>query len=166
MTDFLLNLIRTQLKNNNMGLRKKKGSEKVTLKRVRIGNFEVRVSESKVEIEDVVNNLSKHVYNILSFEGSVISHMLSPLAKDDETGKYRTKTDEEIETGIKNVDLLLVALIYTNLIFSNADFRADYFKLVDKTINQKSANKISKKEDDEILEELKTEHEMKETNKL
>jgi hypothetical protein len=101
----------------------------------------------------------------MSFEGSVIAHMLSPMQKDEETGGFRTKTDAEIEMGIKNVDLLLVALIYTNLIFSNADFRADYFKLVDKTIHPKEPKKVSKKKDKEILKEVETIEQMKEAGK-
>lgn len=140
-----------------MRFKKKKDVE--TLIRLRSGNFELRLSNAKVEIEDVIYKTTKHVYSNVSYEYGLLSFLLKK-QKAQEDGKLISKSNEEIEQGISNVNFLINMLAYTNLLFSNEDFRKKYLKLVTSMIAKSKPAVISKEEDEKILDEMKTEDEM------
>lgn len=131
-----------------------------TLQRHQFGNFELRISLSKVEIEDVVHKLFKHVYALGGYEYGLISHLLSTTKTVGEV--VEAKTEKEINEGISNVQFLVIMLAHTNLIFSNDKFRTAYYKLIQKTLKVK-AEEVNKEEDDKILAEEKTLLEMQNT---
>ena len=139
----------------------KKKTHKETIQRHRFGNFELRISEVKCEVEDAVNKLTKHVYNVGSFEYGLFSFLLSPVKAD---GKVNVpKTDKEVTDGLANVEFLVVLLIHTNLIFSNDVFRQKYYELIQEMVKAASPVEISKEADDKILDELKLVDSMKTT---
>lgn len=138
-------------------IKKKKAVE--TLLKLRFGNFELRISQAKVEIEDVVTKTTKHVYSNLTYEYGLISFLLSKQKREED--KMVDKSQEEVETGIKNVEFLVYMLSYTNLIFSNEQFRADYFKLVTDLITKSKPVEVEKTEDDETVDQMKTAEEIK-----
>lgn len=151
-----------------MGLRKK--AKKETIQRHRFGNFELRISGTKVEIEDAVYHLTKHVYNK---EGSVkntygkeyaaISYLLSPSKEIDK--KIVPKTEEEIKFGIEQVGIIVILMHYTNSIFYDSKFGTKFLNLVNDEFISKPVEEISKEADDKILDELKLVEEMKQAVK-
>lgn len=127
---------------------------------MRFGNFELRISQSKMEIEDVVTKTTKHVYSGLTYEYGLITFLLSKQKQHE--GKMVAKSAAEIEVGLENVEFLIYMLAYTNLIFSNEQFMADYYKLVTDLIAKSESVEVDKEEDAETLGQLKTVDEMKE----
>lgn len=141
----------------------KKEAKKETLIRHRIGNYELRISEVKCEIEDVVNKLTKHVYNIGGYEYGLIAFHLGGIKKEGEATV--PKTSLEVADGIKNVEFLIYMMAYTNLLFSNVEFREKYYALVQEFVAKATPTEISKEEDDAILDEMRVAEEMKEAIK-
>jgi len=139
----------------------KKGNE--TLLRHRIGNYELRISEVKCEIEDVVHKLTKHVYYIGGYEYGLIAFLLSEVKKEGD--KTVAKTAKEVEDGLEIVKILVYMLAYTNLLFSSVKFRGDFTKLVNEFVASQEPKEISKAEDDAILDEMQKVDEMKEITK-
>lgn len=155
-----MSLIVIQSKSNMLKIGKKKTNKLETIIRMRFGNFELRVAQAKIEIEDVVTKTTKHVYSNLTYEYGLITFLLSKQKRHED--KMVNKSAEEIEVGIKNVEFLIYMLAHTNLIFSNEQFRADYYKLVTDLIVKSKPVEVDKKEDAETIEQLKTVDEMKE----
>lgn len=143
-----------------MKFRKKKDIK--TLVKLRFGNFELRLSKAKVEIEDVVYKTAKYTYSNISYEYGLISFLLKK-QKPGDGGKSISKTDDEINQGIDYVGFLLNMLAYTNLIFSNEVFREEYFKLVTSAVAKPKLVDVSEEEDKKTLNEMQTEHEMSES---
>lgn len=135
---------------------KKKNPVRTEL-RLRFGNFELRYSESKIEIENIAQKTMKIVYSQMSFEYGLIAFLLGKTKSED--GKTEPKTENEIETGLENVGFLVNMLAYTNLIFSNQEFRDNYFKLVSDTVTKQLP--VDTADDNEILEEMRIAEEMK-----
>lgn len=155
-----MSLIVIQSKSNMLKIGKKKTNQLETIIRMRFGNFELRVAQAKIEIEDVVTKTTKHVYSNLTYEYGLITFLLSKQKRHED--KMVNKSAEEIEVGIKNVEFLIYMIAHTNLIFSNEQFRADYYKLVTDLIAKSKPVEVDKKEDAETIEQLKTVDEMKE----
>ena len=129
--------------------------------RLRFGNFELRYSESKIEIENIAQKTIKIVYSQMSFEYGLIAFLLGKTKSED--GKTVPKTEKEIEIGLENVGFLVNMLAYTNLIFSNQEFRDSYFQLVSDIVSkQVPVDPVDEKADREILEEMRIAEEMKE----
>lgn len=137
----------------------KKKVKKETLQRHRFGNFELRISEVKVEVEDLVNKLSKHVYNVGSYEYGLFVFLLSQTKETPEGVVY--KTEQEVKDGLSNVQFLVNMLAHTNLIFSNDGFRQGYYDMVKDVIVSQQAKEVDKSNDDETIKELETVDEMK-----
>lgn len=129
----------------------KKELEKETLFKLRLGKdnqYEIRISLTKVEIEDVQSKMWKHVYSTASYEGGLFASIASPRNPD---GTERTK--EDIETNNKVLESLVLRLIYTQLIFSNSELRSGFDNLVDKAINNQKVE--PSENDEEIIESMK-----------
>jgi hypothetical protein len=139
----------------------KKKSKKETLQRHRLGNFELRISEVKVEIEDVVHRLSKHVYNIGGYEYGLILFLLSQTKQTENGVVY--KTEQEIKDGLSNVAFLVSMLAHTNLIFSNEGFRQSYYDLVKDVIISQQPKEVDKSKDEEMIKEIETVEQMRES---
>jgi len=135
----------------------------IEVKKYRFGNFEVAISDMKLEIKDVVNGLVRHSYNAGSFEHGLISYLFSTIKVTPDGNVF--KTDIDTFNDNKKVESLVYMMAYTNLIFSNEAFRNSYYKLIQKEIAKAQPKKISKKEDDAILKEEQTLQEMKDTVK-
>lgn len=140
---------------------KKKTNPLETLIKMRFGNFELRVAAAKIEIEDVVNKTTKHVYSNLTYEYGLITFLLSKQKQHE--GQTVAKSADEVQNGVRNVEFLIYMLAHTNLIFSNEQFRADYYKLVTDLIAKSKPVEVNKEEDAETVEQMKTVDEMKET---
>lgn len=139
---------------------KKKTKKEVaveTVKRLKFGNFEVRLSRVKVEIEDVGSGLFKHVYLITSFEGGLINYLMSDY-KTDESGTL-IKTQAEMEESEKIIETLVYRLVYTKLLFSDIEFRNGFDKLVSEAIERQNIKESP--DDANIIAEEKLIHEVK-----
>lgn len=135
---------------------KKKNPVRTEL-RLRFGNFELRYSESKIEIENIAQKTFKIVYSKMSYEYGLLAFLLGKTKNVD--GKTEPKTPEEIEAGLQNVGFLVNMLAYTNLIFSNQEFRDKYFQLVSDIVTKQVP--VDSADDKEILEEMRIAEEMK-----
>lgn len=138
----------------------KKKNKKETLQRHKMGSFELRISEEKVEIEDVANKLSKHVYNVGGFEYGMFAFLLSQTKQTPEGVLY--KTTDEMKESIEQANFMVTMLAYTNLIFSNMDFRQKYYDLIGETIKANAVDSVDEKEDSETIKELEKVDEMTE----
>ena len=138
----------------------KKKNKKETLQRHRCGNFELRISEEKVEIEDIAHKLSKHVYNAGGFEYGMFAFLLSQTKQTPEGVLF--KTTDEMKESIEQANFMVTMLAYTNLIFSNMDFRQKYYDLIGETIKVKTVDPVDEKEDRETIKELEKVDEMTE----
>ena len=148
-----------------MGLRKK--SSKETIIRQLFGNYELRISDVKCEIEDVktfveikgkkVQLSKKWSYPVYGYEFGLFSFLLSPVKMIE--GKPINKTADEIEQQLKEVEMMILFLAHENLFFSNADFKVKYWELI-KEQYSKPLEEISKEADDKIIDELKLVEEM------
>lgn len=135
----------------------KKPSKETKIKH-RFGNMELRLSDVKVEVEEVVNRTVKHVYNRDSYEYGLFNYLLSE-AIPTEKGLKR-KTSGEIKQDIGKVEFLVYLLVYTNLIFSHETFRKKYWDLIQEVVQEEIP--VDSPDDDKIIEELRAEHEAKE----
>ena len=136
----------------------KKKVKKETLQRHRFGNFELRISEVKVEVEDIAHKLSKHTYNVGGFEYGMLAFLLSQTKQTTDGVAY--KTEEEIEDGLKQAEILVTMLAYTNLIFSNKEFQQKYYNLVGEIVNSKSTTATDDNVDREVISEMEKVDEM------
>jgi hypothetical protein len=131
-----------------------------TLQSHRFGNFRLDISKLKVEIIDVVNGLSKHVYKTGSYEYGLFAFLLAK-SKRIEDGKFMAKSEQEIKDGLNNSEFLVAMLAHSNLIFSDDVFRADYYNLVQQKYIKTSAEVAPSDDDEKIIEQEKVLDEMK-----
>lgn len=124
----------------------------------RFGNYELRMSDVKVEIEEVVNRTTKHVYGMTSYEYGLFSYLLSESIPTKDGMKK--KTSDEIKEDLNFVEFLITMMVYTNLMFSNIEFRKKYWELVREFVSKEVPSESP--DDDKIIEEMKAEHEAKE----
>ena len=137
---------------------------KITTEKIRFGNFELKITNSldgsKIEIEDIVYRTVKHLYKVGSYEFGLIQFLLGK-SKQTSDGVV-DKTEKEMIDGKNNVEFLCTMMANTNLIFSNEDFRTKYYNLITEVVEKQKADKISKKENTETLDELQKVEKMKE----
>lgn len=114
--------------------------DKTTKVKHRFGNYELRLSDAKVEIEEIVNRTSKRVYSNVSYEYGLISYFIR-------------------EDAIQSLEMLVYMLAYTNLIFSNEEFRGKYWQLIEEFV--KKAVPSDSPDDEKIIDEMKKEREAK-----
>lgn len=122
----------------------------------RFGNYELRISDVRCEVEEVVNRTAKHVYGSNSYEYGLFMFLLSETKMTEDGVKPKDVDDIKKDTAL--AEMLVYMLAYTNLIFSSFDFRLKYYELI-RDVVKKDADIP---EDENVLDDLKTEHQAKE----
>jgi hypothetical protein len=135
----------------------KKNSKQTKIKH-RFGAFEIRISDDKVEVEDYIHKMRKYVFSNTTFEYHLFLSFLSE-TKRTEDG-YVAKTAEEVKGGLKSVEYMTYILYSIQHLFTNAKFREKYIGLTMELLNVEVREEDESEE--EILENLKSEHEAKE----
>ncbi len=135
-----------------------KQNSKQTKIKERFGAFEVRISDDKVEVEDYIHKMRKYVFSNTTFEYHLFLSFLSE-TKRTEDG-YVAKTAEEVKGDLKSVEYMIYILYSTQHLFTNAKFREKYIGLTMELLNVEVREEDESEE--EILENLKAEHEAKE----
>jgi len=135
-----------------------KQNSKQTKIKHRFGAFEVRISDDKVEIEDYINRQRKYVFSNTTFEYHLFLSFLSETKRTEEG--YVAKTAEEVKGDLKSVEYMTYILYSTQHLFTNAKFREKYTGLMMELLNVEASEEDESEE--EILENLKSEHEAKE----
>ena len=135
-----------------------KQNSKQTKIKHRFGAFEVRISDDKVEIEDYINRQRKYVFSNTTFEYHLFLSFLSETKRTEEG--YVAKTAEEVKGDLKSVEYMTYILYSTQHLFTNAKFREKYTGLMMELLNVEAGEEDESEE--EILANLKAEHEAKE----
>lgn len=135
-----------------------KQNSKQTKIKHRFGAFEIRISDDKVEVEDYIHKMRKYVFSNTTFEYHLFLSFLSE-TKRTEDG-YVAKTAEEVKGDLKSVEYMIYILYSTQHLFTNAKFREKYTGLMMELLNVEASEEDESEE--EILENLKAEHEAKE----
>lgn len=137
----------------------KKTNGKITKIKKRFGAFEVRISDDKVEIEDYTYKMRKFVFSNATIEYNMLLSFLSD-TEQTENGIAK-KSHENMDADTKHAEFMVYLLSTTQLIFSNAELRGKYVDMLMAVVND--APVIENEENEqEILDDLKTEHEAKE----
>lgn len=136
-----------------------KENSKVTKIKHRFGAFEVRISDDKVEIEDYIHKQRKYVYGNRTSEYSAFLILLGE-TKATEEG-YVAKTSSEKKTDKNIAEFLTYILNTTQLLFTDVDLRNTYMEAVSNLLSKQTVVDTDESEQ-EILDNLKTEHEAKE----
>jgi hypothetical protein len=135
----------------------KKNSKRTKIKE-RFGAFEVRISDDKVEIEDYINRQRKYVFSNTTFEYHLFLSFLSETKRTEEG--YVAKTTEEARGDLRSAEYMIYILYSTQHLFTNAKFREKYNEMMMELLNVEASEEDESEE--EILENLKSEHEAKE----
>lgn len=136
-----------------------KQNSKQTKIKERFGAFEVRISDDKVEIEDYISRQRKYVYSNAAYEYGLFRHILSEGRMID--GKYEEWTPSEEKSNREFAHYLVGMLSATQMLFTFPELRNDFMKLI-LDIMDKQTPEDSDETKDEILANLKAEHEAKE----
>ena len=136
----------------------KKVNSKQTKIKHRFGAFEIRISDDKVEVEDYIHKMRKYVFSNTTFEYNLFLSFLSETKRTEEG--YVAKTAEEVKGDLKSVEYMTYILYSTQHLFTNAKFREKYTGLMMELLNVEASEEDESEE--EILENLKSEHEAKE----
>jgi hypothetical protein len=137
----------------------KKINSKITKIKERFGAFEVRISDDKVEIEDYTYKLRKFVFSNATIEYNMLLSFLSDV-EQTESG-FARKSEEAAAEDRKRAEFMVYLLGTTQLLFSNAKLRGVYIDSVMKTLGDVPVPESDETEQ-EILDNLKSEHEAKE----
>ena len=139
---------------------KKKDNPNITKIKHRFGAFEIRLSDNKIEIEDYIHK--QHKFSFVN--GTRIYAQLHYLLNDTfmQDGEVTEKSDSIKKEDIDQAERLVYVLFSTLQLFENADFLSDYLDIFQKTLEAKEYKDIDDETDEEILENLKTEHEANE----
>lgn len=136
-----------------------KKNSKLTKIKERFGTFEVRISDDKVEIEDYINRQRKFVYSNATYEYGLFRYILSEGRMVD--GKYEKWTPSEEKSNRDFAHYLVGMLSATQMLFTFPELRNDFMKLIS-DIMDKQIPEESDETEEEILANLKAEHEAKE----
>lgn len=142
---------------------KKKTNSKLTKIKKRFGAFEVRISDEKVEVGDYMHKQRKYVYGNQTVEYQAFFILLGE-TKATEEG-YVVKTQQEVKSDEAVAEFLTYMLNTTQLLFKDSDLRNDYIKGVNDLIGKQSPPAEADETEEEILANLKAEHEAKEIMK-
>ena len=137
----------------------RKENGKITKIKERFGAFEVRISDDKVEIEDYTYKMRKFVFSNATIEYSMFLSFLSDV-EQTEDGLAR-KSEEAAAEDRKRAEFMVYLLSTTQLLFSNAELRGKYVNMLMAVVNDAPVIENEEKEQ-EILDNLKAEHEAKE----
>lgn len=135
-----------------------KQNSKQTKIKHRFGAFEIRISDDKVEVEDYIHKMRKYAFSNTTFEYHLFLSFLSE-TKRTEDG-YVAKTAEEVKGDLKSVEYMIYILYSIQHLFTNAKFREKYIGLTMELLNVEVREEDESEE--EILANLKAEHEAKE----
>ena len=136
----------------------KKVNRKQTKIKHRFGAFEIRISDDKVEVEDYIHKMRKYVFSNTTFEYHLFLSFLSETKRTEEG--YVAKTAEEVKRDLRLAEYMTYILYSTQHLFTNAKFREKYTEMMMELLNVKASEEDESEE--EILENLKSEHEAKE----
>ena len=136
--------------------------KKVNNKQIKIkhsfGAFEIRISDEKVEIEDRISKLRKFVYSNQTFEYTMFTLFLSETKTTEEGLEPKTEYEKTVDT--KNAEFMVYLLYNTQHLFTDEEFRNKYQMALVDMMNVKITDDDESEE--EILANLKAEHEAKE----
>lgn len=135
-----------------------KQNSKQTKIKHRFGAFEIRISDDKVEVEDYIHKMRKYVFSNTTFEYHLFLSFLSETKRTEEG--YVAKTAEEAKGDLRSAEYMTYILYSTQHLFTNAKFREKYTGLMMELLNVEAREEDESEE--EILENLKSEHEAKE----
>ena len=136
----------------------KKVNRKQTKIKHRFGVFEIRISDNKVEVEDYIHKMRKYVFSNTTFEYHLFLSFLSETKRTEEG--YVAKTAEEVKGDLKSAEYMTYILYSTQHLFTNAQFREKYTEMITGLMNVEASEEDESEE--EILANLKAEHEAKE----
>ena len=139
---------------------KKKDNPNITKIKRRFGAFEVRLSDNKIEIEDYIHKQIKFVFSNGTRVYAQFHYLLNEAFIQD--GEVTEKSDRIKKEDIEQAERLVYVLFSTLQLFENADFLSDYLSIFQKTLEAKEYKDIDDETDEEIFENLKTEHEANE----
>ncbi len=139
---------------------KKKDNPNITKIKHRFGAFEVRLSDAKIEIEDYIHKQHKFSFVNGTRVYAQFHYMLNDAFMQD--GEVTEKSDNIKKEDIEQAERLVYVLFSTLQLFENADFLSDYLSIFQKTLEAKEYKDIDDEADEEILDNLKTEHEANE----
>lgn len=141
----------------------------VKVTKFRFGNFNVKLSDQKVDISPVptVENqgqiLSSHTYRLGSDVFMAFYMNLSKYKLNTETESMSIeKTEDEIRDGERIVAYFITAMYRLPMFLSDNQFANEYIKIVTEAVDRQEPAEITKEQDDEILSELKEVEEAKE----
>ena len=139
---------------------KKKNNQNITKIKRRFGAFEVRLSDAKIEIEDYIHKQIKFVF----INGTRVYAQFHYLLNDAfiQDGEVQEKSISAKKDDIEQAERLVYVLYSTLQLFKNADFLSDYLDIFSKTFDAKEYKNVDDETDEEILDNLKTEHEANE----
>ena len=139
---------------------KKKNNSNVTKIKHGFGAFEVRLSDNKIEIEDYIHKQVKFVFSNGTRVYAQFHYMLNEAFIQDE--EVTEKSDNIKKDDIEQAERLVYVLFSTLQLFENANFLSDYLDIFQKTLEAKEYKDVDDETDEEILDNLKTEHETNE----
>ena len=147
-------------KNKYKQMTKKKNNPNITKIKHRFGAFEVRLSDNKIEIEDYIHKQVKFVFGNDTRVYAQFHYMLNEAFIQD--GEVTEKSDSMKKEDIEQTERLVYVLFSTLQLFENAKFLSDYLDIFSKTLEAKEYKNVDDETDEEILDNLKTEHEANE----
>lgn len=141
-------------------MKNKKENPNITKIKHRFGAFEIRLSEAKVEIEDYIHKQHKFIFA----NGTRIYAQFHYLLNDAfmQNGEVVEKSDSAKKDDLEQAERLVYILYSTLQLFENTDFLSDYLDIFSKTLATKEYKNVDDETDEEILDNLKTEHEANE----
>ena len=139
---------------------KKKNNSNVTKIKHRFGAFELRLSDNKIEIEDYIHKQTKFTFTNGTRPYAQFHYLLNDAFIQD--GEVQEKSIDAKKDDLEQADRLVYVLFSTLQLFENAKFLSDYLDIFSKTFEAKEYKDIDDETDEEILDNLKTEHEANE----
>lgn len=140
--------------------RNKKEEANITKIKHRFGAFEVRLSDNKIEIEDYIHKQTKFTFASGTRPYAQFHYLLNDAFIQDVD--VQEKSISAKKDDLEQAERLVYALYSTLQLFENANFLSDYLDIFQKTLEAKEYKDIDDETDEEILDNLKTEHEANE----
>ena len=139
---------------------KKKDNPNVTKIKHRFGAFEIRLSDKKIEIEDYIHKQTKFIFINGTRVYAQFHYLLNDAFIQDE--EVQEKSINAKKDDLEQAERLVYVLFSTLQLFENAKFLSDYLDIFSKTLEAKEYKNVDDETDEEILDNLKTEHEANE----
>lgn len=147
-------------KNKYKQMTKKKDNPNITKIKRRFGAFELRLSDNKIEIEDYIHKQTKFTFTNGTRPYAQFHYLLNDAFIQD--GEVQEKSISAKKDDIEQAERLVYVLYSTLQLLENADFLSDYLDIFSKTLATKEYKNVDDETDEEILDNLKTEHEANE----